>query len=87
MKGYSQLKDLRNRIAVVTGASSGLGEQVAYQLAQKGAIVVVCARRLERLKQVSQRCQQLSGRLALPLQLDVSDPAAVEAAVDRKSVV
>ncbi|AUJ32399.1 MAG: SDR family oxidoreductase [Liquorilactobacillus nagelii] len=83
MKGYSQLKDLRNRIAVVTGASSGLGEQVAYQLAQKGAIVVVCARRLERLKQVSQRCQQLSGRLALPLQLDVSDPAAVEAAVDQ----
>lgn len=81
MKGYSQLKDLRNRIAVVTGASSGLGEQVAYQLAERGAIVVVCARRLERLQQVSQRCQQLSGRLALPLQLDVSDPQAIEVAV------
>jgi short-subunit dehydrogenase len=80
-KGYHQLKDLRNQIALVTGASSGLGEQIAYELAKKGAIVVVCARRLERLKKVSWRCQQLSGRLSLPLQLDVSDPTAIEKVV------
>ncbi|WP_281164839.1 SDR family NAD(P)-dependent oxidoreductase [Liquorilactobacillus sicerae] len=79
--GFRQLKDLRNQVAVVTGASSGLGEQIAYQLAQKGAIVVVCARRIERLQQVSQRCQALSGRLSLPLQVDVSDPEKIEQAV------
>ena len=45
MTGYQELKSLRNRIVLVTGASSGLGEQVAYQAALKKAIVIVCARR------------------------------------------
>ncbi|KRL99861.1 SDR family NAD(P)-dependent oxidoreductase [Liquorilactobacillus satsumensis] len=78
MRGYKQLKDLRNRIAVVTGASSGLGEQIAYELARQGAIVVVCARRLKKLEEVSEKCQQLSGRISIPKELDVAQPKKIE---------
>ncbi|KRM96596.1 Short chain dehydrogenase [Liquorilactobacillus aquaticus DSM 21051] len=83
MKNYKDLKDLRNRIALVTGASSGLGEQIAYQLAKRGAIVVVCARRVDRLEVVSQRCQELSGRLSMALKLDIAQPNQIEQVVKR----
>ena len=44
MKNYKSLKDLTNKVVLITGASGGLGEQIAYQVAKKGAIVVACAR-------------------------------------------
>ncbi|MBN7275638.1 SDR family NAD(P)-dependent oxidoreductase [Ligilactobacillus pobuzihii] len=82
MTGYQELKSLRNRIVLVTGASSGLGEQVAYQAALKKAIVIVCARRKDRLEKVAEVCRKLSGRLSLAYELDVSDPAQIEHVVN-----
>ncbi|KRN34262.1 SDR family NAD(P)-dependent oxidoreductase [Liquorilactobacillus mali] len=82
MKNYKQLKDLRNRIVVVTGASSGLGEQISYELAKKGAIVVACARRLDRLEEVTKECQKLSGKISVAKQLDVEDPSQIEKLVE-----
>ncbi len=81
MDGYQELRSLRNRIVIVTGASSGLGEQIAYQAALKKAIVIVCARRKDRLNAVADTCKKISGRLALAYQLDVSDPIQVEKVV------
>ena len=46
------LFDLHGRVAVVTGASSGLGRQFALALARQGADIVVMARRLEKLEAV-----------------------------------
>ncbi|KRL38634.1 SDR family NAD(P)-dependent oxidoreductase [Liquorilactobacillus uvarum] len=83
MQNYKYLKDLRNRIAIVTGASSGLGEQIAYQLAKRGAIVVVCARRMDRLEVVSQRCRELSGRLSTAMELDVARPEQIEQVIEQ----
>ncbi|MBD5069850.1 MAG: SDR family oxidoreductase [Lactobacillus sp.] len=82
MTGYKQLKDLTNRVVLITGASSGLGEQVAYQAAKKGAIVVGCARRKDKLEKVMAVCRAISGRLAYAYHLDVSQPAEIEKVID-----
>ncbi|GBG94099.1 short-chain dehydrogenase [Ligilactobacillus salitolerans] len=81
MNGYQELKSLRNRIVVITGASSGLGEKIAYQAAMKKAIVVVCARRKDKLEKVAEVCRKISGRLAFAYELDVSDPTQIEEVV------
>ncbi|MYY55653.1 SDR family NAD(P)-dependent oxidoreductase [Ligilactobacillus salivarius] len=82
MKNYKSLKDLTNKVVLITGASGGLGEQIAYQVAKKGAIVVACARRKEKLDVVVENCQNLSKRLAYAYQLDISKPEEVEKVVN-----
>src|SRR5690242_5465971 len=77
---------LSGKIALVTGASSGLGAGFAVALAEAGADVVLAARRRDRLGAACREIEQL-GRAALAVQTDVTDPAqcraAVEAAVGR----
>lgn len=73
---------LDGRIAVVTGASSGIGEATAERLAALGAHVAVAARRQDRLEALTDRIRSAGGT-ALALPLDVTDRAAVAAAADR----
>src|SRR4029453_5877496 len=77
---------LSGKIALVTGASSGLGAGFAVALAEAGADVVVAARRRGRAEAACRESEQL-GRAALAVQTDVIDPgecrAAVQAAVRR----
>jgi 3-hydroxy acid dehydrogenase/malonic semialdehyde reductase len=68
---------LENRVAFVTGATSGFGAACAQALARSGARVVVCGRRAERLADLAKAL----GDAALPLVLDVRDRKAVESAV------
>jgi hypothetical protein len=72
--------DLHGQVALVTGASSGIGAFVSELLARSGARVALAARRLERLRALAERIRNAGGT-ALPVQLDVSDPAAIEPAV------
>jgi len=72
------LFDVRGKVAVVTGASSGLGESFSRCLAARGAVVVAAARRLERLEALVRE-----GGAAHAVALDVTDPASVEAAMRR----
>ena len=72
---------LAGRVALVTGASSGLGRHFARTLAQAGASVVVAARRADKLADVVAEVQAL-GRKALALPMDVTDAASVKAAFD-----
>ena len=67
--------DLDGKVCVVTGAASGLGERFAVALASRGAAVVCCARRLDRIESVAHRINSSGGR-ALALQLDVTDSPA-----------
>ena len=69
--------DLNGKVALVTGASSGLGRQAAIALAGAGAKVAVTARRLDRLETLSAEIVA-SGGQAGPFALDVRDPASVE---------
>lgn len=70
--------DLQDRIALVTGASSGLGLHFALALAAAGASVAVAARRLDRLEQTVAAIEAAGGR-ALAVPLDVADGASVRA--------
>ena len=72
--------DLSGRVAFVTGASSGLGEQFARTLAAAGAGVVLAARRVERLKTLRAEIESQGGD-AHVVALDVTDPDSIKAAV------
>ena len=63
---------LDGKVAVVTGASSGIGEATAEALAAEGAIVVIAARREERLQDLQQRIES-NGTRAMVVQCDVAD--------------
>ena len=64
---------LDGKVAIVTGASSGLGVAFAVGLAEAGADVVICARRAERLEETRERVEGL-GRRCLAVPADVSSP-------------
>ncbi|MFC7756334.1 SDR family NAD(P)-dependent oxidoreductase [Tsukamurella soli] len=71
---------LDGRVAVVTGASSGLGVAFARALAQAGADVVLAARRVDRLDE-TRKLVEAEGRRALPVRCDVARPEDVASVV------
>ena len=72
--------DLSGRVAFVTGASGGLGEQFARTLSQAGAAVVLAARRIDRLKTLRAELEAEGGD-AHVVTLDVTDPDSIKSAV------
>ncbi|MBB3193787.1 SDR family oxidoreductase [Roseateles terrae] len=74
--------DLEGRVALVTGASSGLGAQFAKTLAKAGACVVLAARRVERLKALRAEIEAGGGD-AHVVSMDVTDMDSIAAAVAR----
>ena len=77
--------NLKEKIALVTGASSGLGAQFARVLAANGALVVLAARRVERLKELRAEIESRGGAADV-VPLDVTDLASIEAAVAKIEV-
>ncbi|MEU2253973.1 SDR family oxidoreductase [Nocardia xishanensis] len=73
---------LAGRVAVVTGASSGIGAATAKRLAASGARVAVLARRADRLELLAEEIAQAGGT-ALTLTVDVTDAQAVRTAAER----
>ncbi len=75
-------ESLRGTVALVTGASSGIGEATALALAEQGAAVAIGARRVERLQALAERIRRAGGT-AVPIELDVTAPEQARTAVER----
>lgn len=76
-----QAKDLAGRVAVVTGASSGIGEYTAKALALRGAKVVLLARRKDKLESIVAEITAAGGE-AFAISVDVTSQESVDAAAD-----
>jgi NADP-dependent 3-hydroxy acid dehydrogenase YdfG len=72
--------ELDGKVALVTGASSGIGEATAEHLADEGASVALLARRHDRLVELASRIESKGGE-ALPIEADITDHGKVEALV------
>lgn len=72
---------LSGRVALVTGASSGLGLAIARELAREGGAVAMLARRADLLRQEAARIVEHSRARVLPVPADVGDPEATERAI------
>jgi NAD(P)-dependent dehydrogenase (short-subunit alcohol dehydrogenase family) len=73
---------LDGKVAVVTGASSGLGVAFAEGLADAGADIAICARRVDKLEQTRERVEQM-GRRCIAVQADVAKPEDCQSFVDQ----
>ena len=75
-------ENLTGTVALVTGASSGIGRSTARRLAGAGAAVAIVARRAERLEELAAKIRAEGGTV-LTIAADLTDSAAAEAAVER----
>jgi 3-oxoacyl-[acyl-carrier protein] reductase len=82
MTAVKNMKFLTDKVALVTGASRGLGKAIALALAAEGASIAAVARSEDALKETVEAIRATGG-IAEPYALDVSDDAAVEAAVEK----
>lgn len=71
--------DLKGRVVVISGASSGLGAQMTKGFAAQGADIVITARRLEKLEELAVEIRGMGVR-CLPIKCDVTDSESVNAA-------
>jgi len=81
MNGLMDATNISGKVVVITGASSGMGDATARYLADRGAVVVLGARRADRLNALMDEITKRGGK-ALALATDVTDAAQVQRLVD-----
>jgi NAD(P)-dependent dehydrogenase (short-subunit alcohol dehydrogenase family) len=77
----NKLFDLSGRVALITGGGTGLGLQMAVGLAEMGANLALCARKVERCEQAAAQVEKLGAR-TLAMSCDVKNPATIQTVVD-----
>lgn len=75
-------KHFNDNVVILTGASSGIGKELAYFLADDGAWLVLASRNLERLEEVASECRERGGK-AVAVQTDVEDEAQCKRLIER----
>lgn len=71
----------KNNVVILTGASKGIGAQLAYQLAEQGACLALAARGVEKLEVVAEECRQ-RGAQAIAIPTDLTDEAQCKRLVE-----
>jgi NAD(P)-dependent dehydrogenase (short-subunit alcohol dehydrogenase family) len=74
---------LKDKIAIVTGATQGIGRAVANIFSENGAIVILCSRNETRAKLVAEEIEKSTGNKTLAFGVDVSKKDEIDAAVDK----
>lgn len=82
VRPFSAGEDLRGKVVLITGASSGIGEELAYQYAQKGACLALVARRKKALERVAEAARERGAPDVLVILADVSDAEESRRAVE-----
>ena len=72
------MRSLKDKVVWITGASSGIGEELAYGLAEKGAVLILSARRKVELERVKQECVRKYGAQVIVCPLDVSNRSEID---------
>jgi short-subunit dehydrogenase len=75
-------RSFKDSVIVITGASSGIGQELAFQLADQGAALSLAARDASRLAYVAEECQKRSGK-AISIPTDVSNQAQCAALIQK----
>jgi short-subunit dehydrogenase len=78
---YLYMKDFNQNVVVITGASSGIGKELALQLAEKKAWLVIAARNIQKLEEVKNECKKFGGRV-LTVRTDVADKEQCKNLID-----
>lgn len=73
---------LQKETVLITGASSGIGEATAYQLAKNGKNLILIARRYEKLKEVKEKCEKIGGNKCLIFRIDLSNLRQIDQLID-----
>lgn len=76
------MQTLKNKIVFISGASSGIGESCAQAFAQAGANLILCARNIEKVKQIAQDLKDRYQNQILALKLDVQNKCDVNQVID-----
>ncbi len=74
---------LRDKVAIITGGSDGIGKAAALSMAQEGASVVIVARRPDVLEEATQDIKSATEGQVLPISADVTDPDSARSIVER----
>ena len=77
------MSEIKNKIIWITGASSGIGEALTYELVNRGAKVIISARRTQELERVKQQCALESQSNIYILPLDLSKPEELKRIVEQ----
>lgn len=75
--------EIKDRVAIVTGSSKGIGKAIAEGLAEEGANVVICSRDMKRLKETAFNIEQSTGKKVLAVETDLTKKEDIATLVNR----
>ena len=75
--------ELKDKVAIVTGGSKGIGKVIARVLANEGVDVAICSRTMETLESTASELTKETGRKIIPIRADMTSSSDVQNVVDR----